>query len=189
MSSEPVRSQIGVFVFNPLSRVNTIGLMVAALSLCLLGVEGAGATWLQRHTVFLLALGVGTFLAALYRRIVVREDSLVTVFGVWPARLRRTIPVSEWIAVVVDAAWAKGGTTYEVSIRWRGRGDGVSSSVLLRGGYAYVETACRLASIFGLPLETTPGFERDAGEEGRRLVFACRIPDADSTLEEGRKRS
>ena len=162
-----------MFVFNPLSRVNVAGMALVFLSPYLLVSRRRAKYWHQRHVAFLLALAVGTFTAAIYRRIVVDRDSVVAVEGIWPLRFRRAIPVESLTAIEVDAAWAKGGTTYLVRGALAGLTGKDSSSHLLRGGCACVETACKAAKELGVPLDVAPGStatRRGGAETGSRAI-------------------
>jgi hypothetical protein len=165
------------FTANPRWGTNVAGLVIAALSPCLLTIETPSQYWHERHRLFLFALAAGIVMTAIYRRVMVEPNSITVVDGLWPFRFPRKMPLAAMNGVSVNAYWMKGGTAYEVSVLWtdmRGRN---RSTLFTKGDYHAVERARDLARGLDLPLKLTPGFVKDAGEEARKTVQGC-LPES-----------
>ncbi|GEM_PF-5595984 len=160
------------FVTNPYSQCNATGFAIAGLSFCLLGIDGPGGTWLERHALFVMTLGLGLLLSALYVRSVVDPEkrSLSVIVGVWPLKFVRPLDVESVDDVFIDVGGVRTSVSYKTYVRWISSRGTRRRTLLTATGPEAVKTGVQVAQAIGVPVTTSEAFQRGAGEESRKLV-------------------
>lgn len=146
--------------------------MVVGLSFCLLGTEGFGGSWAERHRPFLAALALGLLLSALYVRVSVGQDgrSVGLTLGLWPLRLNRELSARRVTGVLVDAGGMRTFVLYKAYILWTSDGGRERRLLMTMTGPEAVRSALVVARALDVPVTTTDAFWERAGEEGRSLI-------------------